>query len=270
MNRRGIVAVVRRDLTVAMGSRAVVLPAVLVPLFLLVVLPGGVGVVARLVDLSGEGDLGPLIDALPAGALAGLPTDPALQAAVVAVTHLLTPMILLVPVLFAAVIAADGVAGERERGTLEGLLLTPLTSRELAVAKLLAAWVPAVVVGLVGAVVYAVVANLAVGSLVGQVVLPTAAYTVLALWVGPTLAAAALGAVLLVSARVRTTQEAFQLGGLVVLPVIALLVSQASGAVLLSVWLLVAVGAAGVAAAAALIGAAARSISRTRLAQTLR
>lgn len=269
MNRRGMVAVVRRDLTVALGSKAVVLPAVIVPLVLLVLLPAGVGIAAGMVDMSGAGDLAPLLDALPQTTLAALPDDPAQQAAVVAVTHLLAPMVLLVPVMFAAVIAADGIAGEKERGTLEGLLLTPLSSRELAVAKLLSAWVPAVLVGIAGSVLYAVVANLSVGTQVGRLVLPTWEFAVMALWVGPTLAAAALGAVLLVSARVSTTQEAFQLGGLVVLPVIIMLGSQATGAVLLSVWLLAATGLLGLLIAVALLRLASRSLSRTRLAETL-
>lgn len=270
MNRRGIAAVVRRDLTVALGSKAVVLPAVIVPLVLLVLLPAGIGIGAGMVDLSGAGDLAPLLDALPQAVRASLPDDPAQQAAVLAVAHLLAPMVLLVPIMFAAVIAADGIAGEKERGTLEGLLLTPLSSRELAVAKLLTAWVPAVVVGLVGAVIYAVVANLAVGTQVGRLVLPTWEFAVMSLWVGPTLAAAALGAVLLVSVRVQTTQEAFQLGGLVVLPVIIMLASQATGAILLSVWLLVAAGVVGLVLAAVLLRLASRSLSRTRLAETLR
>ena len=83
--------------------------------------------------------------------------------------------------------------------------------------------------------------------------LPTPEFALMALWVGPTFAAAALGAVSLVSVRVSTTQEAFQLGGLVVIPVVAMLVSQASGAMLLSPWVLV---VAGVVAAALAIGAA--------------
>ena len=45
--------------------------------------------------------------------------------------------------------AADAVSGERERGTLENLLLTPVSRRELAIGKLLAAlslWLAAFVV----------------------------------------------------------------------------------------------------------------------------
>lgn len=134
-------AVVRRDLTVALGSKAVVLPAVIVSL------------------------------------------------------------VLLVPVMVATVLAADGVAGEQERRTLEGLLLTPVTDRELATAKLLAAWLPAVVLGTVGAGLCAGVVHLTLGRPLGEVLLPGPAFLVLVL--SPTglavagLVAAALAVVLL-------------------------------------------------------------------------
>lgn len=270
MNWRGIAAVVRRDLTVAAGSKAVVMPAIMVPLVLLVLLPALAGLVPRLMDAAvATGDFDALVALLPSDVVDGLPDDPGLRAAVLAVTHMLSPMVLIVPVMFAAVIAADGIAGEKERGTLESLLLTPLTDREIVTAKLLGAAVPAVAVGLVGAVLYAAVANLVVGSQVGHMVLPTVEYAVMSLWVGPTLAVAALGAVSLVSARVNTTQEAFQLGGLVVIPVVALLVSQAAGALFLSPWILAGAGLIAVAVAVVLVARGARALSRNRLARRL-
>lgn len=265
MNRRGVTALVRRDLTVAVGSRAVVLPSLIVPVVLVVLLPVLAGLLPGLVDVVSDSDLEALLGILPPGAIEGLPDDPGLQAAYVTVVYLLAPMVLLVPVMLAAVIAADGTAGEKERGTLEGLLLTPLTDREIAAAKLLAAWIPALVIGIGGAIVYAVVGNLTVGLQLGRVVLPTVEFAIMTLWVGPMFAAAALGAVSLVSVRVSTTQEAFQIGGVVVLPVVALMISQASGAMLLSPWVLVVGGFVGALLAIALVGAGAASLSRARL-----
>ncbi|MFA9446934.1 ABC transporter permease subunit [Egicoccus sp. AB-alg6-2] len=265
MNRRGIAAVVRRDLRLVWGSKSVVIPSIVVPALLLIVLPALAGVVPRFVDFAGAGDLDALLAALPDRAVAGLSSDPGLMVAEVVVTWLLAPLVLLVPVMFAAVIAADGIAGEKERGTLEGLLLTPLSDRDLAVAKLFAAWIPAAILGIGGAVLYATVANLSVGTQVGRLVLPTTEFTLMALWVGPTFAAAAMAAVSLVSARSKTTQEAFQIGGVVVIPVVLMLVSQASGALLLSAWLLIIAGMVALAIAAALLRAAARALSRDRL-----
>ena len=40
------------------------------------------------------------------------------------------------------IIGADGISGERERGTLEVLLLTPTSRRQLMIGKLLAALTP--------------------------------------------------------------------------------------------------------------------------------
>jgi ABC-2 type transport system permease protein len=265
MRWRTVRAIVRRDLTVVLGSRAVMLPALIVPAVLLVVLPVGAGLVPGLVGVTDVGDLAPLLELLPDTARATLPDDPGLQVAQVMVTHLLAPLVVLVPVMLVAVVAADGIAGEKERGTLEGLLLTPATDRELATAKLLAAWVPSVVIGVGGAVLYAVVGNLVVGVQVGRVILPTVEFALLALWVGPTFAAAALGVVLLVSLRVASTQEAFQVGGIVVLPVVGLVVTQATGALLLSPLLLVATGALAGLVALGVLRVAGRSLSRTRL-----
>ncbi|HSK22165.1 MAG TPA: ABC transporter permease subunit [Egicoccus sp.] len=265
MNWRGIKAVVKRDLRLVWSSKSVVIPSIVVPALLLVLLPALAGIVPTFVDFATAGDLDALLSALPDRVVEGLSPDPGLMVAEVVVTWMLAPLVLLVPVMFAAVVAADGIAGEKERGTLEGLLLTPLSDRELAVAKLMAAWIPAAVLGIGGALLYATVANLAVGTQLGRLVLPTTEFTLMALWVGPTFALAAMAAVSLVSARVKTTQEAFQIGGVVVIPVVAMLVSQASGALLLSAWLLVGAGVVALVIAAFLLRAASRALSRDRL-----
>ncbi len=58
---------------------------------------------------------------------------------------------LAVGVLLTVVVSADAISGERERGTLEGLLLTPVSRRAIVVGKLAAAstmWLACVVVTL--------------------------------------------------------------------------------------------------------------------------
>ncbi len=265
MNWRAIRAIVRRDLRVAMGSKAVVVPAVAVTILLLVVVPAVAGLLPIIAAPSAYSDLEPFIALLPDEALLSLPGSPGQRIAYLLVTFMLSPVVLLVPVLMASVLAADGVAGERERGTLEGLLLTPISDEEVAVAKLLAAWLPALALGIGGATIYALVGNLTIGLQLGRPVLPTTEFAVLTLWVGPMFAAAALGAVSLVSARVDTTQEAFQLGGLVVLPVVALLLSQVTGALFLSPWILLLVGVIAGVIALGMVSLGARGMARERL-----
>jgi ABC-2 type transport system permease protein len=79
--------------------------------------------------------------------------------------------------LLVVLVAADAISGERERGTLEGLLLTPASRRELVVGKGLAAlslWAVAFALGLpyvwwlgrdVGTFGAAVVSGLVVGTM---------------------------------------------------------------------------------------------------------
>ncbi|MGI9607935.1 MAG: ABC transporter permease [Acidimicrobiales bacterium] len=80
--------------------------------------------------------------------------------------------------LAALVISADAIAGERERGTLEALLVTPAPRRHIVIGKLLAAttvWVAALIVALpyvavmadgVGVVADGVIVLVVVGGLV--------------------------------------------------------------------------------------------------------
>jgi ABC-2 type transport system permease protein len=270
MRARRVLAVVRRDLHLVVRAKAVVLPLIIVPVLFLVAFPALAGLAPRFVPPDADlGDFEPFLAALPAETVAGLPAEAGLAGAYLFVTYVFAPMVLLVPVMFAAVIAADAVAGERERGTLEGLLLSPLTDRELAAGKLLSAWVPAATMGILGAAVYALTANLSVGLQMGRVILPTVEFALLGLWLGPTVAAAALGAVVLVSARTDTFQEAFQIGGVVVIPVVGLIVAQATGALLLSPWLLVAAGAISLLIAWGTVGAAAKALSRPRMGSRL-
>jgi hypothetical protein len=57
-----------------------------------------------------------VLEALPPEAATRLSGNPSTQAAELAVTYLLAPMILIVPVMFATVLAADALAGRRNAG----------------------------------------------------------------------------------------------------------------------------------------------------------
>ncbi len=269
-DRRGITAVVARDLRVVRGSKPVVLPMLIVPVLLLVVMPAVVAVSARLgaaaVDLA---DLEPMLAMLPPELGERVAADPAAGIIEVVLVYLLSPLLLIIPMMTASVIAADSIAGERERRTLEGLLLTPLTDRELFVAKLLGAWLPAVGIGIAGGIVYAVVGDVAAAGVVDGLLFPNLLWVVLVFWLGPAIAAISLGATVIVSARVKTVQEAFQIAGVVVLPVVALIVSQAAGVLAISPSLLVAGGVVAWAIAALVLRTGMRAVSRTRLGQRL-
>lgn len=84
---------------------------------------------------------------------------------------------------------------------MEALLYTPTTDRELFLAKLLSAWLPALAVDLGGFILYAIVANPAGWGLMGGLFFPNWTWIVLVIWVAPAVAGLGLGTMVLVSSK---------------------------------------------------------------------
>lgn len=245
-------AIARKDVAVALRSRAVVVPLVVVPVVILGVLPLLALVAPQVVNVPGASDLGLVLERMPPSfteRFEGMTEEQILVT--VLLVYLFAPLYLLVPVMVASVLAADAFAGEKERGTLEALAYAPVTASEVFAGKTLAALVPAWTVAWVGLVLYAVVANAAAWPVMGKVFFPTASWWWLAFFVAPGVAALALGATVVVSARVDTFQEAYQTGAVVVVPIVLLVVGQASGVVVLSTTAVIVMG--GVAWSAAVV-----------------
>ena len=264
MNKRIIRAIVVKDLRVVRRSRALMTPLIVLPVLLMIVFPTVFTFLPRMLGGAGQ-KFADMVKSLP---------DPVKQqfgefteATWIRLVHtqMLAPLMLLVPFMVANVIAADGFAGERERKTLEPLLYTPATDAELFVAKLLAAWIPAVMIAFGGALIYAIIVNAIAWPTMHGIFFPDMTWTVMVLWMAPAFAALGLAGMLLVSLRVRGMQEATQLGGLFVLPVIALVVAEVRGAVLLGPWMAVLIGLIVWAIAAALLALGVKRFSRTSL-----
>ena len=123
-------------------SKAVMLPMLLVPTLLLVVLPSVIGLAAVSQD---NFSVERFLDSLPGNLARPILELPEREQLVVLVNgYLLAPLFLIVPLMVSAVLAADAFAGEKERRTIGVLLHLPISDRELFLAKLLVAFVPAV------------------------------------------------------------------------------------------------------------------------------
>jgi ABC-2 type transport system permease protein len=242
MNWRAIRALMRKDLTIVAQSKAVMIPLVVVPVILMIVLPVGAALLFGNETLAAEmsGDMAMFTENLPdtiREEIAPYETE-AQQMLYLFLVYQFAPLFLVVPLMMANVIAADSFAGEKERKTLEALIYTPATDYELYASKLLTAWVPALVVTLLGSVLYGVVVNVAAYPVMERIFFPTPLWIVLIVWVAPAAAGLGLAAMVLVSSRVSSFQEAYQLGGVVVLPLVLLLLSQITGLLYLSPGLL--------------------------------
>jgi len=249
MNWRAIRAIVRKDLKVVLQNKGVLLPMIIVPALFLVLIPLLFGLLPQLARMPGSNMSGAsmqvYLEQMPPSMTAemGSVSDDA-KLVMLFMLYFIAPMYLILPMMVASVIAADSFAGEKERKTLEAILYTPTTDAELFLAKLLAPLLPATAVAWGGFLLLCVTANLGAWQVVGKVFFPNGMWIVLALWVAPAVAGLALGFTVLVSLRAKSFQEAYQMGALVVIPLVVLMIAQAAGAVFFSVGLALALGLA--------------------------
>ncbi len=271
MNWRTIRAIARKDLMEVRGNRMAWMPALVVPLIFCLLLPLLV-IVAPVafnlpVDSLTKGqDIDDLLRSLPPvvqAQIAGMNEHQTMIYFLLALTF--APLFLILPIMTASIIGADSFAGEKERKTVEALLYTPSTDRELFLGKMLASVLPALAVTWLAFVVYTLVLNLAGAPIMGRIWFPTPSWWPLILWVAPAVAVLGMLGAVLISARVSTFMEAYQSTGLLVLPIIVLVVGQGSGVVYLGIELTLAVGAVIWLIDAVLLVASLRLFSRAAL-----
>jgi ABC-type Na+ efflux pump permease subunit len=234
MNRRAIRAVIRKDLQVVTRSKMVMIPTIIVSIMMLVLMPLLFSLIgsAMMEDIaaSNSSDIDELLAAAPEAMVTRFDGLNEQQIWLTySLVYMLAPLYLIVPMMVSTVIAADSFVGERERKTMEALLHTPITNIELLLAKMLTAWLSALAVSLVGFVLYGIVANIVGYNIMGGLFFPTPMWLILVLWVAPGVAALGLSATVLVSTRVSTFQEAYQVGGIAVVPIVALVIGQSAG-----------------------------------------
>lgn len=128
---------------------------------------------------------------------------------------------LLVPVLVPAILSAYSVVGEREQGTLEPVLTTPISRVELLLGKAAAIFMPAIAVAYLIFGVFVAITQFGAASAVATAVLHAPQLPAVLVFI-PLLAAWTIWVGLAISARVTDTRVAQQLSLLASLPPFAL------------------------------------------------
>ena len=133
--------------------------------------------------------------------------------------------LLVIPVVMPSVVSAYSVVGEREQGTLEPMLTTPIRREELLIGKALAAFVPTVVVAYTVFGVFLAAAGLFADPAIVSAIY-SGSHVLVQLLFTPLLAGWAIWVGIAVSARstdVRAAQQLSVLGGVPPLAVLALI-----------------------------------------------
>lgn len=249
MNYRALWAITLKDMQAIRSSTQIWLPMVVVPLIFTILFPALLIGMARYGSPQDFGNLDQvvrLLDKLPQGALREAIfawNTPMQRLLYFGVNYFFAPLFLMIPLMASSIISANSFAGEKEAQTLESLLFAPIDIESLFMGKLLAAFIPALALTFGCAVIYGTVVNLGAAPVFGKWIFPSANWVVLILWVTPALSLMAIFFTVRVSAKVRSFQEAYQLGGLVILPVLGLLFSQMAGVLFLDVKVLFWIGA---------------------------
>jgi len=234
MSGRRIAILIEKELREFRAHPALILPVVilvvvctLLPLLVIVILPRTMGQ-----SLATDRGMAQMIEK----AQAHLPSLRGLSPQAAAEAFLFQQFLLLflmAPIVGAVSLAAYAVVGEKQGRTLEPLLTTPISTSELLVAKVLAAFLPSIVIEAAGLAVYfLMVAAIASPGVLHALLTPRAAVLIVAL--GPFAALAALQGTIAISSRVNDARSAQQIAVLLVMPLMAMFVGQIAGGFFLS------------------------------------
>ncbi len=216
MDLRKSYAIAIKDLEEVFRSPEIYGPMLGVPIFFSVMLP----LLTFYVTKHAAPNIASKIISIPAAALGSAPTNSMVFMAFFAI-NVLGPIFLTMPILTASVIAADSFAGEKERKTSEALLATPVTVEELLLGKIIASFLPAVLLTLAVFAIYGYVTNWLASSMFSHSVLPTVPWLMM-LATAPFLAIATIGVIVLVSSHVKGIKEAQQISTLLILPILVM------------------------------------------------
>ncbi len=240
MNWKSILTIARKDLKEATQNKSVWLPMLVIPIMFVVLLPvvmilvvGSAGSASQ--SMLSDPDMATFFARMPEVMKESLAGLNAIQSGIVMMLgYFFAPFFLIMPLMYSTVIAAESFAGERERKTVEALLYTPVKDAELFIGKVLASFIPAVLITLGSFLGYIIVLNTLGFRIMGRVWFPLPNWYALILWVSPAISLLGTAFTVLISTKVQTFMGAYQSSASLVVLVLGLLAGQATGVLYLS------------------------------------
>ena len=237
--KNAVKAIVLKDIRGITANRQLLIMILLVPFVLAVVLPSAFVLVMHFVPEEME-ELGALLDMIPN--LPGQGPDK-LNLLNLMINYLIPPLFfLIIPIMASTVMAASAFVGEKEKQTLETLLYSPLSLKEIFRAKVLAAFTLGMLVSALSFVAMFVAVGLLTRLLMGISLWPNLNWLATMLLVAPAFSLISITLIVRLSAKSKSVMEAQQAGGFMVLPLVALAAGQFAGVLILNFWVLLALG----------------------------
>jgi ABC-type Na+ efflux pump permease subunit len=233
-------ALIYKDVKEVLVSSQTLIPMIVVPVIMAVILPLILMIGAKF-GVSGLNGMDYMIKIF-SGKFDSL--NDAQLLIEIGLNYMFPVFFLLIPIMASSIIGASSFVGEKERKTMESLLYTPLSIRELFFAKVIGTAVPALAITLVSVLAFGFVIDIGGWFYFGRLIFPNVKWIILILWLTPALTLLGISFMVLVSAKANTFQEAQQMSAFIILPVILLLVGQMTGLFILNEAILLVIGAA--------------------------
>lgn len=271
MNLHNLLLIARKDLISVLRNKAATIPMIILPMIFAILMPTAMIIAVQSSPdasqaLTGDPDIQSFLTNLPANTQTAMSVMDENQASIYLTLGLMmAPMFLIFPLMYASIIAAESFAGEFERKTLEALLYTPASDKDLFFGKVMAAFIPAVIITWLSFLVYVVILNWLGYPLFHAIWFPIASWWPLIFWVSPAISLMSVAITVLISAKVKNFIGTYQLSGSLVLIVVGLFVGQIAGVIYLSVTFGLIVGLICWIIAAVILAIAIKSFHRQKL-----
>ena len=226
--------IAQKDLRQFWRDKQAAVPLIIVPLLIGGALPAIMLLLLKTPSVQQQiGGVMSLVDRLPG--YSGLGNLSAAEiAARIFAGYLLPSLILLIPIMLSTMSATASFVGEKERKTLEGLLQTPLSIKELVAAKVMASLGPSVLITWASCAVLFTVFSTVGASLLGRLGWLSWTWVIVTFLMVPLIALLGVEVSVAVSGRSETVRAAQNMTSFLILPVLALLLSQVFGIMMLS------------------------------------
>lgn len=238
MNVRQL-AVIKKDIRGVTLNKQVFAVLLVVPLALTIVLPS-IFVLVTAFAPDAASDFQKILDMLPADNGARSQQQRIFG---LILNNIMPVFFLMIPIMASSVMAASSFVGEKEKHTLETLLYSPLSLKQMFQAKILAGFSVGMMVSYISFAAMMLVLELEVFLLTGKAILPSSSWLAIMLLIAPAISIIAIAVTVRSSAKAQTIEEAQQRAVFLVFPILALLIGQFTGILLISAGLLWGVGA---------------------------
>lgn len=231
-------ALIKKDIRGITSNKQVFMVMLIVPLALTIVLPSILVFVTALVP-DAASDFQTLLNMLPITEREGNQDQIILR---LVLNKIMPAFFLMIPIMASSVMAASSFVGEKEKHTLETLLYSPLSLKQLFQSKILAGFSVGMMVSFISFAAMMIVLEIEMIFLTGAGIMPDISWLIVMLLIAPAISLVAIGITVRGSAKAQTIEEAQQRAVFLILPIIALVIGQFTGVILVSTWLLLGMG----------------------------